>query len=156
MQSEDVCRRCSDNKIPVADILMFCRRNEIDLCARLLGVSAVGLNANPGLVVFAVLIKIVEGVFVLPIFGLIFTSYTNGKVVPNGMSLSVLLICIFPSCILMLSLIFNTCPKILEQPSWILESLRSIIVRAWAALTYCQLREILYDMISCMSLKWIR
>ena len=102
---------------------MLCRRNEIDLCARLLGVSAVGLNANPGLVVFAVLIKIVEGVFVLPIFGLIFTSYTNGEVVPNGVPLSLLEYCVFSSSILTLStsVLHITWPKILGQLSWLAE-----------------------------------
>jgi uncharacterized membrane protein required for colicin V production len=47
-------------------------------------VSAAGLHANPGLIVFAVAVKLVEFVVVLPIFAFMFVSYTNGKVVPNG------------------------------------------------------------------------
>ena len=42
------------------------------------------MHANPGLIVFAVAVKLVEFVVVLPIFAFMFVSYTNGKVVPNG------------------------------------------------------------------------
>lgn len=61
-----------------------CRRNEIELCARLLGVAAHGLHDNPGLVLLVVISKTVLVFLVLPIFGFIFASYTNGGIVPNG------------------------------------------------------------------------
>jgi hypothetical protein len=60
------------------------RRNEIELCARLLGVAAEGLNANPGLIALVLVTKLVLVLLVLPMFGLIFASYTNGNIVPNG------------------------------------------------------------------------
>lgn len=46
--------------------------------------AAVGLNSNPGVIFFVFVTKIVLSLLVLPIFGLLFFSYTNGEVVPNG------------------------------------------------------------------------
>lgn len=60
------------------------RRNEIELCARLLGVAAHGLHDNTGLIVLVVVSKVVLVFLVLPIFGFLFASYTNGGIVPNG------------------------------------------------------------------------
>ncbi|KAK9918484.1 hypothetical protein WJX75_004393 [Coccomyxa subellipsoidea] len=59
-------------------------RNEIELCARLLGVAAHGLHDNPGLVALVVVAKLVMVFLVLPIFAFLFASYTNGGVVPNA------------------------------------------------------------------------
>jgi hypothetical protein len=60
------------------------RRNEIELCARLLGIAAAGLHENPGLILFTVVAKIVMTLLVLPLFAFMFMSYTNGRIVPNG------------------------------------------------------------------------
>lgn len=65
----------------------MCRRNEIDLCARLLGVAAIGLNHNPGLIFFVLVTKLALVILTLPMIGLMFASYTNGHVVPNSKSL---------------------------------------------------------------------
>ncbi|CAL8471654.1 g11196 [Coccomyxa elongata] len=59
-------------------------RNEIELCARLLGVAAHGLHDNTGLIVLVVVSKVVLVFLVLPIFGFLFASYTNGVIVPNA------------------------------------------------------------------------
>lgn len=64
--------------------MFFCRRNEIELCARLLGVAAEGLNDNPGLILLVLLSKLILVFLVLPTFAFIFASYTNGRIVPNG------------------------------------------------------------------------
>lgn len=60
------------------------RRNEIDLCARLLGVAAHALRENAGLLLVVIVIKVVLVLLVLPMFGLMFLAFTNGQVVPNG------------------------------------------------------------------------
>ena len=65
----------------------LCRRNEIELCSRLLGVAAVGLNQNPALVFFVLVSKIALSILTLPMYGLMFVAYTNGKIVPNSKSL---------------------------------------------------------------------
>ena len=61
------------------------RRNEIELCARLLGIAAAGLHDNPGLILFTVVAKIIMTLMVLPIFAFLFMAYTNGRITPNGM-----------------------------------------------------------------------
>jgi len=61
-----------------------CRRNEIALCARLLGVSAHALNCNPGLILLVVVTKIVMTLAILPIFAFMFLAYTNGHIARNG------------------------------------------------------------------------
>lgn len=62
----------------------MCRRNEIELCARLLGVSAHALEANPGLIALVVVTKIALTLAILPIFAFQFLAYTNGHIVRNG------------------------------------------------------------------------
>ena len=59
------------------------RRNEIELCARLLGIAAAGLNDNPGLILFTVVTKITMTLMVLPCFAFLFLAYTNGSITPN-------------------------------------------------------------------------
>jgi len=68
----------------VAALMFYLWQNELDLCARLLGVAAVGLNQNPSLIFFVLVCKLGMTFIILPIFGLIFASFTNGRVVPNG------------------------------------------------------------------------
>ena len=61
-----------------------CRRNEIGLCARLLGVSAHALNSNPGLILLVVVTKIAMTLAILPMFAFMFLAYTNGHISRNG------------------------------------------------------------------------
>ena len=61
-----------------------CRRNEIALCGRLLGVSAHALHSNPGLILLVVVTKVVMTLAILPIFAFVFLSYTNGHIARNG------------------------------------------------------------------------
>ena len=63
--------------------LSVCRRDFIPLCARLLGVSAQGLNENPGVVAFTVLANVVMAALVVPIMGFSGLAVTNGQLVPN-------------------------------------------------------------------------
>lgn len=65
---------------------LACRRDEIALCGRLLGVSAHALNSNPGLILLIVVTKIVMTLAVLPIFAFMFLAYTNGHIARNGES----------------------------------------------------------------------
>ncbi len=60
------------------------RRNEIELCARLLGIAASGLNDNPGLILFTVVTKVAMVLMVLPCFAFLFLAYTNGAITPNS------------------------------------------------------------------------
>ena len=71
---------------PHARCVRACRRAEIELCARLLGIAAAGLHDNPGLVLFTVATKISMTLLVLPIFAFLFMAYTNGRITPNGVS----------------------------------------------------------------------
>ena len=66
------------------DESLSCRRNEIGLCARLLGVSAHALNSNPGLILLVVVTKIVMTLAILPMFAFMFLAYTNGHIGQNG------------------------------------------------------------------------
>ena len=64
--------------------MLACRRDEIALCGRLLGVSAHALNSNPGLILLVVVTKITMTLAILPIFAFMFLSYTNGHIARNG------------------------------------------------------------------------
>ena len=46
-----------------------------------------GLNQNPALVFFVLVSKIALSILTLPMYGLMFVAYTNGKIVPNSESL---------------------------------------------------------------------
>lgn len=61
-----------------------CRRGEIELCARLLGVAAAALNENPGLLGFVVLAKFALLTVMLPLMAFSGLAYTNGDLVPNS------------------------------------------------------------------------
>lgn len=76
--------------------MLGCRRNEIDLCGRLLGVAAEALGKNPGLLLFVIGFKLVLILLVLPIFVLMFFAYSNGSIVPNGVLCARILACFFP------------------------------------------------------------
>lgn len=84
ISSPDSCTWTFGKGIASFAFQIICRRNEIELCARLLGVAAVGLNQNPGLVFFVLVSKIALSLLTLPMYGLMFVAYTNGKIVPNG------------------------------------------------------------------------
>ena len=60
-----------------------CRRGEIELCARLLGIAAAGLNETPGLLGFVVGAKFVLLTVMLPLLAFTGLAYTNGDLVPN-------------------------------------------------------------------------
>ena len=70
---------------------MLCRRGEIDLCARLLGIAAAGLNENPGLLGFVVVAKFTLLSVMLPLLAFSGLAYTNGDLAPNSKSGSDLL-----------------------------------------------------------------
>ena len=61
-----------------------CRRGEIDLCARLLGIAAAGLNENPGLLGFVVGAKFSLLSVMLPLLAFSGLAYTNGDLAPNS------------------------------------------------------------------------
>ena len=61
-----------------------CRRGEIELCARLLGIAAAGLNENPGLLGFVVGAKFALLSVMLPLLAFSGLAYTNGDLVPNS------------------------------------------------------------------------
>ena len=61
-----------------------CRRGEIELCARLLGIAAAALNENPGLLGFVVLAKFALLTVMLPLMAFSGLAYTNGDLVPNS------------------------------------------------------------------------
>jgi len=63
---------------------LHCRRGEIELCARLLGIAAAGLNENPGLLGFVVLAKFALLSVMLPLLAFSGLAYTNGDLVPNS------------------------------------------------------------------------
>lgn len=63
------------------------RRGEIELCARLLGIAAAGLNENPGLLGFVILAKIGLLVVMVPLVAFSGLAYTNGGLVANSKSL---------------------------------------------------------------------
>lgn len=67
---------------------MMCRRGEIDLCARLLGIAAAGLNENPGLLGFVVVAKFTLLSVMLPLLAFSGLAYTNGDLAPNSKSRS--------------------------------------------------------------------
>ena len=58
-----------------------CRRNELGLCARLLGVAANGLNENPGLIAFCLLAMLVLAALWVPLVSLLGASYSNGHII---------------------------------------------------------------------------
>lgn len=59
------------------------RRNELELCGRLLGVAGSGLNDNPGLLVFAVLALLAVACLWVPLVSFLGLSYANGSIRPN-------------------------------------------------------------------------
>lgn len=59
-------------------------RNEIELCSRLLGVSAQGLHDNPALVLFVVIAQLASAVGAILLLGMSVLSYEHGDVAPNG------------------------------------------------------------------------
>ena len=65
---------------------LLCRRGEIELCARLLGIAAAGLNENPGLLGFVVGAKFALLTVMLPLLAFAGLAYTNGHLVPNSKS----------------------------------------------------------------------
>ena len=67
-------------------IMLVCRRGEIDLCARLLGIAAAGLNENPGLLGFVVAAKFSLLSVMLPLLAFSGLAYTNGDLAPNSES----------------------------------------------------------------------
>ena len=67
-------------------ITLICRRGEIDLCARLLGIAAAGLNENPGLLGFVVVAKFALLSVMLPLLAFSGLAYTNGDLAPNSKS----------------------------------------------------------------------
>ena len=67
-------------------ITLICRRGEIDLCARLLGIAAAGLNENPGLLGFVVAAKFALLSVMLPLLAFSGLAYTNGDLAPNSKS----------------------------------------------------------------------
>ena len=67
-------------------IMVICRRGEIDLCARLLGIAAAGLNENPGLLGFVVAAKFSLLSVMLPLLAFSGLAYTNGDLAPNSKS----------------------------------------------------------------------
>lgn len=64
--------------------MALCRRGEIELCARLLGIAAAGLNENPGLLGFVVLAKIGLLTVMVPLVAFSGLAYTNGGLVANS------------------------------------------------------------------------
>lgn len=66
--------------------MVMCRRGEIDLCARLLGIAAAGLNENPGLLGFVVAAKFTLLSVMLPLLAFSGLAYTNGDLAPNSKS----------------------------------------------------------------------
>ncbi|KAK9787237.1 hypothetical protein WJX73_001621 [Symbiochloris irregularis] len=58
-------------------------RNELGLCARLLGVAANGLSDNPGLVGFCLVAVIAMACLWIPLVSLLGASYTNGHIAPK-------------------------------------------------------------------------
>ena len=62
----------------------MCRRGEIELCARLLGIAAAGLNENPGLLGFVILAKIGLLIVMVPLVAFSGFAYTNGGLVANS------------------------------------------------------------------------
>lgn len=69
-------------------VVVVCRRGEIDLCARLLGIAAAGLNENPGLLGFVVAAKFTLLSVMLPLLAFSGLAYTNGDLAPNSRSRS--------------------------------------------------------------------
>lgn len=92
---------------------VMCRRGEIDLCARLLGIAAAGLNENPGLLGFVVVAKIALLSVMLPLLAFAGLAYTNGDLAPNSKSPSQLFLpwLCFPGRNLLTSILF--CPSVL-------------------------------------------
>jgi hypothetical protein len=68
----------------LAAVVFYMWRNEIDLCARLLGVAAAGLRDNPGLLGFVVAAKVGLVGLALPLVGMLTMAYTNGYLAPNS------------------------------------------------------------------------
>lgn len=64
--------------------IALCRRGEIELCARLLGIAAAGLNENPGLLGFVILAKIGLLTVMVPLLAFSGFAYTNGGLVANS------------------------------------------------------------------------
>ena len=62
----------------------MCRRGEIELCARLLGIAAAGLNENPGLLGFVILAKIGLLILMVPLVAFSGFAYTNGGLIANS------------------------------------------------------------------------
>ena len=62
---------------------LWCRRGEIELCARLLGIAAAGLNENPGLLGFVVGAKFALLTVMLPLLAFAGLAYTNGHLVAS-------------------------------------------------------------------------
>lgn len=60
------------------------RRGEIELCARLLGIAAAGLNENPGLLGFVILAKLGLLALSVPLLAFSALAYTNGGLVANS------------------------------------------------------------------------
>ena len=59
--------------------MRLCRRREVELCARLLGVAATGLNANPGLLAFVAVAKLAMLLVLMPIVIGEAAAFTNGR-----------------------------------------------------------------------------
>ncbi|DBA76839.1 TPA: hypothetical protein ACH3X2_008854 [Trebouxia sp. C0005] len=68
----------------LAALVFWMWRGEIELCARLLGIAAAGLNENPGLLGFVVLAKFALLSVMLPLLAFSGLAYTNGDLVPNS------------------------------------------------------------------------
>ncbi|KAL3151941.1 hypothetical protein ABBQ32_001067 [Trebouxia sp. C0010 RCD-2024] len=68
----------------LAALVFWMWRGEIDLCARLLGIAAAGLNENPGLLGFVVAAKFSLLSVMLPLLAFSGLAYTNGDLAPNS------------------------------------------------------------------------
>lgn len=68
----------------LAAITFYLWREQIELCARLLKVSADGLNDNPGLFAFVLLLNVVLALALLPLVAMLGAAYMNGSVQPNS------------------------------------------------------------------------
>ena len=64
------------------------RRNEIDLCSKLLGLSAYALHDNWGLIPFVIATQIMSALISLVLLAFTLFAYEHGNVVPNRASFS--------------------------------------------------------------------
>jgi hypothetical protein len=67
----------------LAAFVFYLWRNEIELCGKLLGLSAEGLNDNPGLILFVIAAQVVNAVIVVALLVFTMFAYEHGHLAPN-------------------------------------------------------------------------